>query len=151
MGPGDFEFTIGHRFSDPELLRRALTHRSFGASHNERLEYLGDSVVNCVVALELYHKFPALPEGELSRLRANLVNQHSLAAIAQLMGFMRARRSARGNGRPAKRAVLEPDIDLDRRIAAAVQDLAPDDVDDGSHRVVLALSKACALRVRGAF
>jgi len=83
MGPGDFEFTIGHRFSDPELLRRALTHRSFGASHNERIEYLGDSVVNCVVALELYHKFPSLPEGELSRLRANLVNQHSLAAIAQ--------------------------------------------------------------------
>jgi len=87
MGPGDFELSIGHRFSDPELLRRALTHRSFGASHNERIEYLGDSVVNCVVALELFHKFPSLPEGELSRLRANLVNQHSLAVIAQQFDF----------------------------------------------------------------
>src|SRR3970282_763221 len=81
MGPGDFELSIGHRFSDPELLRRALTHRSYGASHNERLEYLGDSVVNCVVALELYHKFPSLPEGELSRLRANPRKQPSLPAI----------------------------------------------------------------------
>lgn len=83
MDAGDFDPSIGHRFSDPELLRRALTHRSYSASHNERLEYLGDSVVNCIVALELYHKFPDLPEGELSRLRANLVNQQSLAAVAQ--------------------------------------------------------------------
>ncbi len=83
MEPGDLDLGIGHRFSDPELLRRALTHRSYGPAHNERLEYLGDSVLNCVVALELYHKFPVLPEGELSRLRANLVNQQSLAAIAQ--------------------------------------------------------------------
>jgi len=83
MEPGDFGLSIGHRFADPELLRRALTHRSYGASHNERLEYLGDSVVNCVVALELYHKFPRLSEGELSRLRAHLVNQQSLAASAQ--------------------------------------------------------------------
>jgi ribonuclease-3 len=87
MEPGDFGLTIGHRFADPELLRRALTHRSYGASHNERLEYLGDSVVNCVVALELYHKFPRLSEGELSRLRAHLVNQQSLAASAQQFSF----------------------------------------------------------------
>lgn len=83
----DFDLSIGHCFSDPELLRRALTHRSHGPAHNERLEYLGDSVLNCVVALELYHKFPGLPEGELSRLRANLVNQPSLAAIAQQFDF----------------------------------------------------------------
>jgi ribonuclease-3 len=83
MESGELDLGIGHRFSDPELLRRALTHRSYGSVHNERLEYLGDSVLNCVVALELYHKFPGLPEGELSRLRANLVNQQSLAASAQ--------------------------------------------------------------------
>jgi ribonuclease-3 len=78
---------IGYRFTDIELLRRALTHRSYGASHNERLEFLGDSVLNCVVALELYEKFPQLPEGELSRLRANIVNQQSLAASAQQFAF----------------------------------------------------------------
>jgi ribonuclease-3 len=83
----DFDSRIGHRFSDPELLRRALTHRSYGPAHNERLEYLGDSVLNCVVALELYHRFPGLTEGELSRLRANLVNQNSLAAVAQQFAF----------------------------------------------------------------
>jgi ribonuclease III len=78
-----FALQIGYCFDDPEILRRALTHRSFSANHNERLEFLGDSVVNCVVALELYQKFPRLAEGELSRLRASLVNQQSLAAIAQ--------------------------------------------------------------------
>lgn len=87
MGPEDFGLSIGHRFNDPELLRRALTHRSYSALHNERLEYLGDSVLNCAVALELFHKFPQLTEGELSRLRANLVNQQSLTTVAQQFGF----------------------------------------------------------------
>lgn len=74
--------SIGYRFADNDLLARALTHRSYSATHNERLEFLGDSVVNCAVALELYQKFPDLSEGELSRLRASLVSQPSLAAIA---------------------------------------------------------------------
>ena len=87
MDSGEFELRIGHRFAKPELLRRALTHRSHSAAHNERLEFLGDSVVNCAVALELYHKFPQLTEGELSRLRANLVNQQSLASVAQQFDF----------------------------------------------------------------
>jgi ribonuclease III len=78
-----FGRSVGYVFSDRDLLVRALTHRSFGAAHNERLEFLGDSVVNCAVALELYRKFPNLTEGELSRLRASLVSQPSLAAIAQ--------------------------------------------------------------------
>src|SRR5262249_46159541 len=82
-----FALAIGHRYAQPELLRRALTHRSYSASNNERLEFLGDSVVNCAVALELYHKFPQLSEGELSRLRANLVNQQSLAAVARRFDF----------------------------------------------------------------
>lgn len=83
----EFALRVGHRFHQPDLLRRALTHRSHGAANNERLEFLGDSVVNCAVALELYHKFPDLPEGELSRLRANLVNQQSLATAAQRFEF----------------------------------------------------------------
>ena len=82
-----FESAIGYRFNRPELLARALTHRSYGAEHNERLEFLGDSVVNCAVALELYRKFPDLTEGELSRLRASLVSQPSLAAIAAASGL----------------------------------------------------------------
>lgn len=82
-----FSAAIGHRFKDPALLQRALTHRSYGAENNERLEFLGDSVVNCAVALELYRKFPLLSEGELSRLRASLVSQPSLSAIAQHFRF----------------------------------------------------------------
>ena len=84
---GEFGLRIGHRFAKPELLRRALTHRSHGAANNERLEFLGDSVVNCAIALELYHKFPQLTEGDLSRLRANLVNQQSLAGVARQFDF----------------------------------------------------------------
>jgi ribonuclease III len=82
-----FSREIGYSFKDPDLLLRALTHRSFSAAHNERLEFLGDSVVNCAVALQLYRKFPGLTEGELSRLRASLVSQPSLASIARTAGF----------------------------------------------------------------
>jgi ribonuclease-3 len=82
-----FQLRIGYRFTDPELLRRALTHRSYAGTHNERLEFLGDSVVNCVVALQLYERFPRLSEGELSRLRAHIVNQQSLAAAARACAF----------------------------------------------------------------
>ncbi len=82
LDPDAVSQRIGHRFNDPELLRRALTHRSYGATHNERLEFLGDSIVNCAVALELHGRFPNLSEGELSRLRANLVNQDALHRIA---------------------------------------------------------------------
>jgi ribonuclease-3 len=78
---------IGYAFRDPSVLQRALTHRSFGADHNERLEYLGDSVLNCLVALELFERFPQLTEGELSRIRANLVNQQSLQGIASSIGL----------------------------------------------------------------
>lgn len=73
---------IGYRFQNAELLRRALTHRSFGAAHNERLEFLGDSVVNCVITQALFEKFPDFPEGELSRLRASLVSEPALATQA---------------------------------------------------------------------
>ncbi|OYY80863.1 MAG: ribonuclease III, partial [Hydrogenophilales bacterium 16-62-9] len=68
---------LGYTFSRPELLTQALTHRSYGALNNERLEFLGDSVLNCSVARALYDAFPDLPEGSLSRLRANLVRQET--------------------------------------------------------------------------
>jgi ribonuclease-3 len=74
---------IGYIFNQPELLGQALTHRSHSLPHNERLEFLGDSVLNCAVATLLFKHFPNLTEGNLSRVRANLVNQQSLADIAQ--------------------------------------------------------------------
>ena len=73
---------LGYLFDDPALLRQALTHRSHSAPHNERLEFLGDGVLNCVIASILYERFPRLPEGHLSRLRANLVNQETLSRLA---------------------------------------------------------------------
>jgi len=78
---------LGHTFAKPELARQALTHRSFGTPHNERLEFLGDALLNCSVATLLYDKFPRLPEGDLSRLRAALVNQSSLSAVATGLGL----------------------------------------------------------------
>jgi len=79
---GRLETRLGHVWRNRELLAQALTHRSFGARNYERLEFLGDGVLNCVVGLMLYQRFPELPEGRLSRLRANLVNQDSLHDIA---------------------------------------------------------------------
>ena len=73
---------LGYTFARSDLLTQALTHRSHGAVNNERLEFLGDSVLNCSVAHALYDTFPDLPEGSLSRLRANLVRQETLAEIA---------------------------------------------------------------------
>jgi ribonuclease-3 len=73
---------LGHTFSDPLLLRTALTHRSFGIPNNERLEFLGDGILDCAIAAALFHRFPDLPEGDLSRLRANLVNQEALHQLA---------------------------------------------------------------------
>ena len=83
----DLERRLGYRFIDPELARQALTHRSFGTPHNERLEFLGDSLLNCTVATLLYERFPRLPEGDLSRLRAALVNQASLSEVALELGL----------------------------------------------------------------
>jgi len=74
---------LGYEFSQPQLLLRALTHRSYSQAHNERLEFLGDSVLNCVIAGHLYDTYPDLPEGSLSRLRSNLVNQQMLFTLAQ--------------------------------------------------------------------
>lgn len=76
---------LGHQFNDVALLQQALTHRSHSVSHNERLEFLGDSILNCVVASILFDTFDSIDEGDLSRVRANLVKQQSLFEIAQKM------------------------------------------------------------------
>jgi ribonuclease-3 len=78
---------LGYQFVQPQLLQRALTHRSYSAAHNERLEFLGDSVLNCTIAKYLFDTYPDLPEGELSRLRSNLVNQQTLATLAQQLNL----------------------------------------------------------------
>lgn len=79
----DLEAALSYTFHRAELLNQALTHRSYSAQHNERLEFIGDAALNCVIALALYQQFPNLPEGDLSRLRANLVNRHFLYQHAQ--------------------------------------------------------------------
>ena len=82
-GTDPLQARLGHTWGNRDLLAQALTHRSYGARNYERLEFLGDGVLNCVVGLMVYQRFPDLPEGRLSRLRANLVNQDSLHDIAQ--------------------------------------------------------------------
>jgi len=74
---------LGHTFKEAALLQQALTHRSHSGLHNERLEFLGDSILNCVVASLLFDRYSKIDEGDLSRLRANLVKQQSLYEIAQ--------------------------------------------------------------------
>ncbi len=73
---------LGYIFARPELLQEALTHRSHSGSNNERLEFLGDAVLNCAIAGLVFHAFPDAPEGHLSRLRARFVNQQALSDIA---------------------------------------------------------------------
>lgn len=88
----DLQIRLGYAFRDENLLQRAMTHRSFGADHNERLEFLGDSVLNLVVAHLLFDRLANMPEGDLSRVRANLVKQetlHQLALHLELPGRMR--------------------------------------------------------------
>ena len=75
--------TIGYQFQEPALLVRALTHRSFGADNNERLEFIGDGLVNAVVAELLFSHYPDLDEGSLSRLRSKLVSKEGLATLAE--------------------------------------------------------------------
>jgi ribonuclease III len=81
------EERLQYKFQSADLLQQAVTHRSHGVVHNERLEFLGDSVLNCVVAQMLFLKYARLDEGDLSRLRANLVKQQSLSEIAERLGL----------------------------------------------------------------
>lgn len=87
---------LGYRFADPALLQQALTHRSFGQPNNERLEFLGDSILNCVTSIALYARFVNLREGEMSRLRASLVRQEALHRIALQLDLGRCLRLGEG-------------------------------------------------------
>ena len=74
---------LGYQFASPALLKLALTHRSHGATNNERLEFLGDSILNLVIGQELFNRFPEAREGQLSRLRSQLVKGETLAELAR--------------------------------------------------------------------
>ncbi len=90
---------LQHDFATPQLLTQALTHRSFSIDHNERLEFLGDSVLNLAVADLLYAQLKALPEGDLSRVRANLVKQDTLHQLALALGLPEVLRLGEGEAR----------------------------------------------------
>jgi ribonuclease-3 len=95
------EQRLGHRFASGALLEQALTHRGGAGEHNERLEFLGDSVLDCVIAEDLYRRFPALREGQLHRLKEGLVREETLAATARMLQLDEALRPALGEVRPA--------------------------------------------------
>ena len=90
---------LQHEFSNPKLLLQAITHRSFSADHNERIEFLGDSVLNLAVAGLLYEALSKLPEGDLSRARANLVKEDTLHKLAVVLGLPDVLRLGEGEAR----------------------------------------------------
>ena len=114
---------LGHRFLRPELLERALTHRSFGADHNERLEFLGDAVLSLAVSGLLFERFAGSDEGDLTRVRAHLVREDSLHRVALQTGLPEVVRlsdgEARGGG--AQRASILADA-LEALIGAVFVD-----------------------------
>ena len=78
---------IFYQFNDIDLLKQALTHRRVSKENNERLEFLGDSILGCVMSQELYHRFPLIDEGQLSRLRSHLVRGQTLAKLAKKLSL----------------------------------------------------------------
>ncbi len=103
------EKRLGYRFRNAALLEQALTHRSYGTPNNERLEFLGDGVLGCVIAEELYRRFPQLSEGKLTRLRANLVREdslHDVAVVLKLQQFLRLGDSERSSGEDVRPSIL---------------------------------------------
>jgi ribonuclease III len=105
------QIRIGHRFADADLLTRALTHRSFGADHNERLEFLGDAVLSLAISSLLFERFAGSDEGDLTRVRAHLVREDTLHKVALTFGLPEVLRlsdgEARGGG--AQRASILAD------------------------------------------
>jgi ribonuclease-3 len=90
---------LGYRFVQPRLLQRALTHRSFGADHNERLEFLGDAVLSAAISALLYERFAGSDEGDLTRVRAHLVREDSLHRLALGLGLPDVLRLSEGEAR----------------------------------------------------
>jgi ribonuclease III len=90
---------LGHRFSDEGLLERALRHRSFGADHNERLEFLGDAVLSLAISSLLFERFAGSDEGDLTRIRAHLVREDSLHKVALSLGLPEVLRLSEGEAR----------------------------------------------------
>lgn len=113
----------GYRFARPELLRRALTHRSFGADHNERLEFLGDAVLSVVISALLFERFAGSDEGDLTRVRAHLVREDSLHRVALALGLPEVLRLSEGEARGggARRASILADA-LEALIGATYVD-----------------------------
>ena len=122
---------LGYRFVETGLLSRALTHRSFGADHNERLEFLGDAVLNAAVSSLLYERFSGSDEGDLTRVRAHLVREDSLHRVALALGLPEVVRLSEGEtrGGGAQRASILADaveaiigaVHLDGGYGAALQ------------------------------
>ena len=103
------EQSLAYTFNDRTLLQLALTHRSYSALHNERLEFLGDAILNAIMARRLYERFPRLAEGELSRLRASLVRQdslHQLAVALSLGDFLRLGEGEQKSGGHQRPSIL---------------------------------------------
>ena len=114
---------IGHRFNDPALLERALTHRSYGADHNERLEFLGDAVLSLAISSLLFERFAGSDEGDLTRVRAHLVREDSLHKVALSLGLPEVLRLSEGEqrGGGAQRVSILADA-LEAVIGAAFLD-----------------------------
>ena len=127
---------LAYRFRDPALLEQALTHRSFGQPNNERLEFLGDSILNCVIAALLYQAFRDIDEGDLSRVRANLVKQQSLFEIAARLELGPHLRLGEGEARSG--GFRRPSILADG-VEALVGAIFLDGGFDSAHGVIAAL------------
>jgi ribonuclease III len=100
---------LGHRFAQPALLERALTHKSFGAHHNERLEFLGDAVLSAAISSLLFEHFGASDEGDLTRVRAHLVREetlHRLALELELPSYLRLSEGEARSGGAQRASIL---------------------------------------------
>ncbi len=135
---------LNYTFNDPALLRRAVTHRSKGADNNERLEFLGDSVLNFIIAAELYERFPRLTEGELTRLRARLVKQETLARQARAVNLGECLELGGGE---LKSGGHDRDSILADALEAVFGAILTDGGNDAVRRVILALYRPLLVAV----